>query len=126
MSAQEPKANVAITPLLKRLWHESSDTTPSAEEIAAAVALIFSNELSDVQTGALLTALHFTDRDREAGVLTECAETMRAAALPTDMEALRSVMQRQGRHEGAYTGGLVRYAFDIRMCRIPDLTWPAV
>ncbi|KAF2813550.1 anthranilate phosphoribosyltransferase [Mytilinidion resinicola] len=104
--AAEKKTYIDIKPLLTGLWHESSHVSPSAIDIAAAIALIFTNDLSDVQTGALLTALHFTDRDREADVLTKCAESMRNAALPTDMEALKTVIDWRGRHEGTYHGGL--------------------
>ncbi|KAF2496423.1 anthranilate phosphoribosyltransferas-like protein [Lophium mytilinum] len=102
----EKKTYIDIKPLLTGLWHESSNAPPSASDIAAAIALIFTNDLSDVQTGALLTALHFTDRDREADVLTKCAESMRNAALPTDIEALKTVIDKRGRHEGTYQGGL--------------------
>ena len=100
---------VSITPLLKRLWHESADTA-TADEIALAISRIFSNSLSEVQTGALLTALHFTDRDRQADVLTKCAEAMRNAAVEVDAETLGSIVHQRGRKEGGYAGGLVRYA----------------
>jgi len=101
----EPK--ISITPLLKRLWHESADSKPNATEIAAALSHIFTNSLSEVQTGALLTCLHFTERDRQADVLTKCAEAMRNYASRVDIEGLRKVIEKRGRKEGNYHGGLV-------------------
>lgn len=108
-SAEESK--ISITPLLKRLWHESPETKPSAAEIAAAVGLIFTNSLSEVQTGALLTCLHFTDLDRQAEILTKCAQAMREFAEPIDTKGLSEVIERRGRKEGSYRGGLVRISF---------------
>lgn len=102
---EEPKTS--ITPLLKRLWHESAATKPDATEIAAAVALIFTNSLSEVQIGALLTCLHFTDRDRQADVLTKCSEAMRDYATAMDVEGLAKLLAERGRKEGDYHGGLV-------------------
>ena len=98
---------VSITPLLKRLWHENAGPRPDASEIAAALALIFENKLSEVQTGALLTCLHFTERDRQADVLSKCARVMRDFARDIDVEALSKVIRQRGRHEGTYHGGLV-------------------
>lgn len=104
-TAEESK--VSITPLLKRLWHESPSTKPTAAEIGAALKLIFTNSLSEVQTGALLTCLHFTDLDRQADILTHCAQAMRDSAADIDIEGLRKVVERRGRKEGSYNGGLV-------------------
>ncbi|KAF2866689.1 anthranilate phosphoribosyltransferase [Massariosphaeria phaeospora] len=97
---------ISITPLLKRLWHESAATKPDAEEIAAAISLIFTNSLSEVQTGALLTCLHFTDRDRQADVLSRCAEAMRNFSTGIDKEGLSKLIAERGRKEGGYQGGL--------------------
>lgn len=102
---EEPKTS--ITPLLKRLWHESAATKPDASEIAAAMALIFTNSLSEVQIGALLTCLHFTDRDRQADVLTKCSQAMRDYATPMDIDGLSKLLAERGRKEGGYQGGLV-------------------
>src|SRR5690242_17553201 len=55
----EPPQVVSITPLLKRLWPADVAADVTAAEIAAAISLIFTDRLSHVQTGALLTALHF-------------------------------------------------------------------
>jgi anthranilate phosphoribosyltransferase len=100
----------SITPLLKRLWHESPATKPDADEIAAALALIFTNSLSEVQTGALLTCLHFTDRDRQANVLAKCSKAMRDFSTGIDVQGLEQLLKERGRKEGAYHGGLVRFS----------------
>jgi anthranilate phosphoribosyltransferase len=97
----------SITPLLKRLWHESPTTKPTADEIAAALALIFTNSLSEVQTGALLTCLHFTDQDRQAEVLAKCSKAMRDFSTGIDIQGLEKLLKERGRKEGAYHGGLV-------------------
>ncbi|EAT85722.2 hypothetical protein SNOG_07071 [Parastagonospora nodorum SN15] len=95
----------SITPLLKRLWHESPSTKPDATEIAAALALIFTNSLSEVQTGALLTCLHFTDLDRQADVLAKCSQAMRDFSTGIDVEGLERLLKERGRKEGGYYGG---------------------
>jgi anthranilate phosphoribosyltransferase len=97
----------SITPLLKRLWHESPSTKPTADEIAAALALIFTNSLSEVQTGALLTCLHFTDQDRQADVLAKCSKAMRDFSTGIDVQGLENLLKERGRKEGGYYGGLV-------------------
>ena len=103
----EEDQKTLITTLLKRLWHESPATRPDAAEIAAALSLIFTNSLSEVQTGALLTCLHFTNRDREADVLAKCADAMRAYATSIETEELSKLLAERGRKEGSYHGGLV-------------------
>ena len=105
--AGDEDKKISITPLLKRLWHESPTTKPTADEIAAALALIFTNSLSEVQTGALLTCLHFTDEDRQAEVLAKCSKAMRDFSTKIDFDALSQVLQKRGRKEGNYNGGLV-------------------
>ena len=77
------------------------------EEIAQAISLIFTDQLSPVQTGALLTCLHFTGWDRRADVIAKCAEAMRAAASQIDRIALVKAIETRGRPEGDYNGGLV-------------------
>jgi anthranilate phosphoribosyltransferase len=113
---------ISITPLLKRLWHESPSTKPTASEIAAALGLIFTNSLSEVQTGALLTCLHFTDLDRQAEILTKCAQAMRDYATGIEVDGLRKVINERGRKEGSYQGGLVSYLmfFDYRKLEISE------
>jgi anthranilate phosphoribosyltransferase len=98
---------IIITSLLKRLWPAPTRDTVTTSEIAEAISHIFTNSLSPVQTGALLTALHFTGLDRHADVLAECAAAMRNAAAKIDHAELRKVVERRGRREGSYNGGLV-------------------
>ncbi|KAI9691860.1 MAG: anthranilate phosphoribosyltransferase [Bathelium mastoideum] len=101
---------ITITPLLRRLWPSPPNANPpvTAPEIAAAISHIFTNSLSPVQTGALLTALHFTGEDRKADVIALCAAAMRDAAAPIDTEALVKAAEDRGRHKaaGEYRGGL--------------------
>lgn len=104
----------SITPLLKRLWPSPGENNVTAEEIAEAISYIFTDELSPVQTGALLTCLHFTGWDRKADVLARCAEAMRNAASQVDKEALDKVVRNVGKKEGGYEGGLVS-AFRIQV-----------
>jgi anthranilate phosphoribosyltransferase len=98
---------VSITPLLKRLWPSPAETNVTADEVALAISHIFTNQLSPVQTGALLTCLHFTGWDRRADVVAKCAEVMRGAASQIDREALETVVKARGKREGSYQGGLV-------------------
>jgi anthranilate phosphoribosyltransferase len=107
-AAGEQDAKVSITPLLKRLWHETPANKPTSDEIAAALSLIFTNSLSEVQTGALLTCLHFTDEDRKADTLAKCSKAMRDFATKIDVEKLEKLLKERGRKEGSYNGGLVR------------------
>jgi anthranilate phosphoribosyltransferase len=100
--------SVSITHLLSRLWPSPGENQVTAEEIALAISHIFTDQLSPVQTGALLTCLHFTGWDRRADVIAKCAEVMREAAAPIDMELLLSTVKSRGRPEGQYGGGLVR------------------
>ena len=99
--------NISITPLLSRLWPEPGANRVTAEEIAVAISLIFTDQLSPVQTDALLTCLHFTGWDRRADVIAKCAKAMRAAASQIDRDALAKVLKARGRPEGEYRGGLV-------------------
>ncbi|KAI7046848.1 hypothetical protein KC352_g46122, partial [Hortaea werneckii] len=77
-----------------------------AEEIAAAVALIFTNSVSPVQFALLLWALHTTGQDYSPQVLAASASSMRGAAVHADTNALIDVIKRKGKVEGAYRGGL--------------------
>lgn len=98
---------ISITPLLRRLWPAGAEPQVSASEIALAISHIFTDQLSPVQTGALLTCLHFTGRDCKADVIAQCATAMRDAAIPVSTEELQEVVKRRGRPEGNYQGGLV-------------------
>ncbi|KAH8652764.1 anthranilate phosphoribosyltransferase-like protein [Tricladium varicosporioides] len=107
-SQVEPSAPpiISITPLLKRLWPSPGDNHVTADEIALAISHVFTDQLSPVQTGALLTCLHFTGWDRRADVIAKCAEVMRAAASQIDRDNLVKVVHARGKPEGEYQGGL--------------------
>lgn len=107
--AQARTASVSISPLLLQLANPTTTLhSIQASEIAGAVSLIFDNNLSDVQTGCLLYALHTTQLDRRPDILAACAEAMRGAAAQTDTAKLKEVAKSKGRPEGDYHGGLVR------------------
>ncbi|KAK5675177.1 anthranilate phosphoribosyltransferase [Elasticomyces elasticus] len=97
---------VSITPLLKRLATLEAARQVSAEEIAAAVALVFTNDISAVQFALLLWALHTTGQDHKPEVLAACAASMRIAAAQVDRQKLQEVVKRKGVSEGRYGGGL--------------------
>ena len=102
-----PDGKILINSLLKRLWPADTQPVVSADEIAEAIGHIFDDKLSPVQTGALLTCLNFTGRDRHADVIAKCADAMRKAASPIDFQELEEVVKRKGKAEGNYKGGLV-------------------
>ena len=108
-SSVEPSApqTISIIPLLKRLWPSPGDANVTSEEIALAISHIFTDQLSPVQTGALLTCLHFTGWDRRADVIAKCAQAMRDAAARVDKTELAQVAKAYGRPEGRYAGGFV-------------------
>lgn len=115
MAAEDQE--VSITPLLRRIWPSPAQENVTAGEIAIAISHIFTNRLSAVQTGALLTALHFTGWDRRADVIAQCAAVMRAAASPVDQESLYETLKRRGRVEGNYGGRVVgTHSTQIRSC----------
>ena len=107
MPAHDNTGYVSITALLKRLATLESARQVSSEDIAAAVALIFTNSLSPVQFGVLLWALHTTNLDHQADVLAACASSMRGAAAQVDKEALQAIVKKKRKPEGAYGGNLV-------------------
>ncbi|KAI1074064.1 anthranilate phosphoribosyltransferase [Whalleya microplaca] len=103
--AEQPKSPVDIRPLLQRLWPDPEKENVTAKEISDALALIFTNQLSPVQTGSLLTALHFTGWDRRADVLAEASAAMRHHAAKIDSGTLESVISKRRKPEGTYDGG---------------------
>lgn len=80
----------------------------TAEDIAEAISHFFTNQVSDVQAASLLMCMHFTGMDRKADVMAACAAAMMKAAAQVDADELRSVVEKRGRPEGSYKGGLVR------------------
>ena len=107
IAAQTQPAVVDIRPLLQRMWPDPAKENVTAQEIADAISHIFPNHLSPVQTGSLLTCLHFTGWDRRADVLAATSSAMRSAAAEVELVALSDVVARKGRPEGRYLGGLV-------------------
>lgn len=99
---------MSISPLLKRLAYPANPGFQvSADDIASAFALIFEDQISDIQCAALLTLLHSTGKDKEADVIAKCSHRMRAAACAIDKPSLRKAVKLRGRPEGNYNGGLV-------------------
>ncbi|KAI0404561.1 anthranilate phosphoribosyltransferase [Xylaria palmicola] len=106
VAMQDQQALVDIRPLLQRLWPDPEKEKVTAHEIAEAISLIFVNKLSPVQTGSLLTALHFTGWDRRADVLAEASAAMRRHAAKIDFPSLEDAISNKRRAEGNYLGGL--------------------
>ena len=106
MATESHPGFISITPLLNRLIDTEKAHGVTPDEIAAAVALVFENRLSPVQSASLLTLLQVTQRGWESAVIAKCAASMRDAALKINHEAIIDVVRRRGRKEGAYHGGL--------------------
>ncbi|KAI1817896.1 anthranilate phosphoribosyltransferase [Poronia punctata] len=106
IAMQDQKTIVDIRPLLQRLWPDPEKEKVTAHQIAEAISLIFVNQLSPVQTGSLLTALHFTGWDRRADVLHEASVAMRRHAAQIDFKSLEAAISDRRRPEGNYHGGL--------------------
>lgn len=119
MSQPNGHTIVSISDLLKRLSTQESARKVKPEDIAAAIALIFTESISPIQFALLLWALHTTGQDHEPGVLAACATSMRAAGAKVDEAALRKAVHKAAKAEGVYEGGLVRYAPNISL---PNLT----
>lgn len=103
---------VSISLLLQRLAYSHTLQTPvSAEEIASAFALILENQVSDIQTAALLTLLHSTGKDKEADVIAQCSRRTRDAACQIDKDTLEKAIKIHSKKEGTYRGGLVSFSF---------------
>lgn len=113
VSGQGALPPVDIKPLLTKLWPIDGTVTP--EEIADAISHFFTNQVTEAQTASLLMALHFTKLDFRADILARCAYVMRQAAAPIPVKELQEVIDRRGKKEGNYKGGLVRpYCRQIR------------
>ena len=114
MPAQQPSEapseappKIDIKPLLARLWPLEPHKPVAADEIAETISYFFTNQLTDTQAGSFLMCLHFTGLDRRSEVLAGCAASMRKAAAQIDAAQLRSVVEKRGRKEGSYEGGVV-------------------
>ncbi len=119
MALEAGLPQVDIKPLLSRLWPLPKDSpAPSPDEIADALALFFTNQVSEVQAGSLLMCLHFTGLDRRADVMAACSARMRKAAARIDVEGLKRIVEERGRKEGQYGGGLVSVCVRLGL-RVP-------
>jgi len=102
-------SQTSISPLLLQLADPISATkTVTAQEISAAISLIFENAISPVQIACLLYALHSTQLDKRPDVIAACAASMRDAALQPDQKELAEVISKKAMSSGDYHGGLVR------------------
>lgn len=93
-----------IKPLLSKMWPLDGKVT--ADDIADAISHFFTNQVTEAQTASLLMALHFTRLDFEAEVLAKCAAAMQKACAPIPVQELREIIEKRGRKEGQYKGGL--------------------
>ena len=100
---------VDIKPLLTKMWPVKNTVTP--DEIADAISHFFTNQVTEAQTASLLMALHFTQLDFRAEVLARCAAAMLKAAAPIPVKELQGVIEKRGKKEGDYRGGLVSCFF---------------
>ena len=105
----EDLPRIDLKPLLARLWPVGHPDPVTPEQIAEAISYFFTNQVSDVQAGALLMCLHFTGLDRQAEVLANTAGCMLKSAAKIDQSALRAAVEARGRKEGGYGGGLVTF-----------------
>lgn len=103
----EDRPLINLKPLLARLWPLGHPDPVSPAEIAEAISHFFTNQVSEVQAGALLMCLHFTGLDRQAEVLAKTAECMLKSAAKIDQPLLRAAIDARRRKEGQYEGGLV-------------------
>lgn len=97
---------VDLKPLLTKLWPVNTEVTP--EEISEAISHFFTNQVTEAQTAALLMSLHFTKMDFRADVLAKTAQVMLKAAEDIPTQELTAVLEKRGKKEGNYNGGLVR------------------
>lgn len=94
------EGSFSLLPLLKKI--STALPTVTADEITDAISRISQNQCSAVQTGALLTAMHYTGLDMRADVIAGAAEAMRRAGI-----RIHGLRVPAGGHRGNYQGGLV-------------------
>lgn len=95
---------VSIAVQLRHLTEAKATTT----EIVEAVALIFQNKLSPVQTASLLSLLNITGLDQDPRIIAGCAARMREAGLRVECERVLEILglRQAEKLEGSYLGGL--------------------
>jgi len=91
----------SLLPLLKKI--STNALGVAADEITDAISRISQDQCSAVQTGALLTAMHYTELDMRVDVIAGAAKAMRGAGIKIDGLKVHA----RGEGEGAYQGGLV-------------------
>lgn len=98
---------VSIAPLLKTLTNGGDLSDKSIPgEVAAALGLLFENQLLPTQCASLLTSLRLTGLDENPEVIAACAQAMRGAADHVDESGLRKCFSTKTKPEGNYHGGL--------------------
>lgn len=95
----------SLLPLLKKISANLPTVTP--DEITEAITRVSLKQCSEVQTGALLTAMHYTGLDMRADVITGATKAMRRAGLQIPNLRLPPLDAREKHGEGSYEGGLV-------------------
>lgn len=102
--AEQKSDYVSITTILQHL----ADSSATVSEIVDAVALIFQNKLSQVQTASLLSLLNATGRDQDPAVIARCAARMREAGSPVNCNLLQDTisLRMPEKADGSYRGGL--------------------
>jgi anthranilate phosphoribosyltransferase len=96
------EGSFSLLPLLKKISTNASSVT--ADEITDAITRISQNECSPVQTGALLTALHYTGLDMKADIIAGAAKAMRHAGRVIHGLKPHMLVAKKGT---TYQGGLV-------------------
>ncbi|KAI5780427.1 glycosyl transferase family, a/b domain-containing protein [Geopyxis carbonaria] len=94
----------SLLPLLTAL--SKSPSTIPATTVTSAITAISQARCSPVQTGALLTALHYTGLDQRADIIAGAATAMRGAGVVIPGLVAQGSDGGEGR-EGTYQGGLV-------------------
>jgi anthranilate phosphoribosyltransferase len=91
--------SINILPLLKRISNAITTVTP--DEITHALTRAFHGQLSPVQTGALLTSMHYTALDTQPSIIAAAAKAMRGAGMQ-----IHGLQAPEAPH-GSYGGGFV-------------------
>lgn len=94
---------VSILPLLRQISTSPASVTP--ESITSAITSITSRQVSPLQTGVLLTALHYTTLDTSPPIIAASARALRASGIPLHDLPVPSPSPLPGL--GTYRGGAV-------------------
>lgn len=99
-----------LEPMLKREPLQITDDI--ASEIALAISDVFARRLSEEQTAVLLHDLYLTGFEQHPLVLAKCAQVMRDAAEPVDIERVRKLIGLRKASVNSYNGGLVSDSYN--------------